>query len=173
MKLLFLLLFFSFSNASDELIRALTQGTFTYKKAEIITTDEDKTEQAPSIGFHYKSLSLYGLHFEVENDGLNAYAKAFYSGTFSDFAYVLSIHNHIASTQTYAMDINYNLRRELSIGSRYTIESEATSVVSYTGIYSSILLDEISKGLNIGLSYDKAGLDKKGNNFNINFKSEF
>ena len=71
------------------------------------------------------------------------------------------------------MDINYNLRRELSIGSRYTIESEATSVVSYTGIYSSILLDEISKGLNIGLSYDKAGLDKKGNNFTINFKSEF
>ena len=170
--LFLLLLFFSFSNASDELIHALTQGTFTYKKT-VILPQEEENEQAPSIGFHYKSLPLYGLRFEVENDGLNAYAKAFYSGTFSDFAYALSINNHIASTQTYAMDINYNLRRELSIGSRYTIENEATSVVSYTGIYSSILLDEISKGLNIGLSYDKAGLDKKGNNSNINFKSEF
>lgn len=172
MKLLYLLLCISFSYASDELIHALTQGTFTYKKPEISTSEEDKTS-IPSIGFHYKSLPVYGLRFEIENDGLNAYTKAFYAGTFSDFAYALSINNHIASSQTYAMDINYNLRRELSIGSRYTIESEATSVVSYTGIYSSILLDEISKGLNIGLSYDKAGLDKKGNNFNINFKSEF
>ena len=173
MKFLFLLLLFSsFSNASDELLHALTQGTFTYKKADILP-QEDEPKQTPSIGFHYKSVPLYGMHFEVENDGLNAYAKAFYSGTVSDFAYALSINHHSASTQTYAMDINYNLRRELSIGSRYSIENDASSIVSYTGIYSSILLDEIAKGLNIGLSYDKAGLDKKGDNFTINFKSEF
>lgn len=172
MKLLFFLLFCSLSHASEKLINALTQGTFTYKKADIYSPD-DETSKVPSLGFRYASIPVYGLRFEIENDGLNAYAKAFYTGTFSDFAYALTINNHIATAQTYAMDINYNLRREMTIGSRYSIENETSSVVSYTGIYSSILLDEITKGLNIGLSYDRVGLDKKGNNFNINFKTEF
>ncbi|MBV5279345.1 MAG: hypothetical protein J0647_10035 [Campylobacteraceae bacterium] len=174
-----LLLLISFSISSsycvDTLIDALIQGTFTKKVDLEPTNGEDAKEEMKNqkIIFHYTTLPINGLRFEVENDGLNAYAKALYSGEFSDFDYALSANSYTSSAKSYTMDVNYNLRREIAVGSRYTLMDDTSNLVSYTGIYSSLILDELNKGLNVGIYYDKTGLDKKGDQFSLKIKSNF
>lgn len=176
MKLFFLLFFFfSFANCTDTLIDALTQGTFT-KKIDLAPTKGegfDNEIRNQKVIFHYVSAPLNGMQVEVKNDGLNAYAKALYNGEFSDFDYILSIKNDIENTQTYAVDISYNLSRELSLGTRYSVKDTSSEIVSYSGVYSSIILDEISKGLNVDLSFHKKGLDDNTEQFKLKIQSPF
>lgn len=172
MKILILLFLTLFSYAADTLINALTQGTIKNKTVKEVTHEDDEPKNQ-DIGFHYTSAPLYGFRIEVENNSLDAYAKALYSGEFSDFGYTLSANNNITNMQTYAVDINYNLRRELTLGSRYTLSNNTYGIVSYTGIYSSFLLDNLSKGLNLDVSFDKIGEDKKEGMLNLKIKSSF
>lgn len=177
MKLLKLLIFFAFISylyAADNLIDALTQGSFVQKKAVEPTEEENDDEpKNQKIGFHYKTVPIYGFSLEVENDGLDAYAKALYQGGILDFGYSLSVNTYISNAKAYAMDVNYPLRRELTVGSRYSFTSDNFNLVSYTGVYSSLVLDELSKGLNVGIYYDKIGLDKKGDQFSLKIKNNF
>lgn len=176
MKLLFIMLLcFSFTYSADTLIDALMQGTFDKKIALEPTDGEDARSELnkQKVTFHYLSAPLRGVQFEVKNDGLVAYAKAMYSGTISDFGYSLSANSYTTSTSSYTMDLNYNLKRELTIGSRYTYINELTNTVSYTGIYSSLILDEINKGLNVSLYYDKAEKAKENDKFSLKIKNNF
>jgi hypothetical protein len=86
---------------------------------------------------------------------------------------VLSSNNYTPNTQAYAIDVNYALQKDFLLGSRYVIANEAQSTLSYTGVYSDFKLDEISKGLNIGLAYDKTGLAKQNDQFRLQIKSTF
>lgn len=176
MKLLISLFFFVFISyiyAADSLIDALTQGSFTQKKTTEPIEEESDESKNQKIGFHYKTASLNGFSMEVENNGLDAYAKALYQGEILDFGYSLSANTYLSNAKAYAMDVNYPLRRELTLGSRYSITSDNLNLVSYTGVYSSFLLDELNKGLNIGIYYDKMGIDKQGNQFNLKIKNDF
>lgn len=86
---------------------------------------------------------------------------------------VLSSNNYMPNTQAYAIDINYALQSDLTLGSRYVIANDLHSNVSYTGIYSTFKAHEIAKGLDIGLSYDKTRLDKQNDQFRLNLKTNF
>ena len=86
---------------------------------------------------------------------------------------VLSSNNYAPNTQAYAIDLNYALSSEVTIGSRYVIASEFQNTYSYTGIYSSLKVNEIAKGFNIGILYDKTGIDKQNNQFSLQLKSAF
>ena len=86
---------------------------------------------------------------------------------------VLSSNNYAPNTQAYAIDLNYALSSEVTIGSRYVIASEFQNTYSYTGIYSSFKVNEIAKGFNIGILYDKTGIDKQNNQFSLQLKSAF
>ena len=177
MKLLTsLLLFFTFISyiyAAENLIDALTQGSFTQKKAIEIIEEENDEPKNQKIGFHYKTATLSGFRLEVENDGFDAYAKALYQGQLLNFGYSLSANTYLSNAKAYAMDVNYPLRRELTLGSRYSLTNDNFNLVSYTGVYSSFLLDELSKGLNVGIYYDKIGMDKQGNQFSLKIKNDF
>lgn len=171
LTVLFLLL--SFSYCAETLIDALTQGSFTQKKAIEITEEENDDPKNQKIGFHYKTATINGFSVEVENDGLDAYAKALYQGEILDFGYSLSANTYLSNAKAYTMDVNYTLRRELTVGSRYSFMSDNFNLVSYTGIYSSLILDELNKGLNVGIYYDKIGMDKQGNQFSLKIKNDF
>lgn len=177
MKLLISLFFFTFiayMYAADNLIDALTQGSFIQKKAVEPTEEENDDEpKNQKIGFHYKTVPLHGFSIEVENNSLEAYAKALYQGEILDFGYSLTANTYLSSARAYSMDLNYALRRELTVGSRYSFKSDNLNLVSYTGVYSSLVLDELNKGLNIGIYYDKIGLDKKGDQFSLKIKNDF
>jgi len=86
---------------------------------------------------------------------------------------VLSSNNYAPNTAAYAVDLNYSPRKDVTLGSRYVVASEVQTNLSYTGVYSNFQLNEISKGLNLGLSFDKTGIDKQSDQFSINFKSKF
>lgn len=86
---------------------------------------------------------------------------------------VLSSNNYTPNTEAYAIDLNYAPRKDLLLGSRYVIANEFQHTLSYTGVYSSFRIDEIAKGLNFGISYDKTGIDKQNDQFSINLKSTF
>ena len=86
---------------------------------------------------------------------------------------VLSSNNYTPNTQAYALDFNYAPRRDILLGSRYVIANEMQNRFSYTGVYSSFQVDEVAKGLNLGISYDKTGVDKQNDQFSINIKSKF
>ena len=172
MKITFLLfLLFSYIQATDSLIRALTEGTFDYKKATI--TSEEQSEATPPLGFHYTTATFHGAKFEVKNDGLDAFVKAYYSNSLYNLDYTVNVDNHIDRTQAYSLDVNYILRRELSLGSRYTLENDTNAFSSYAGVYSTIMLDSISKGLNIGISYDTMTNAKGNEKFGLTIKNEF
>ena len=176
MKLLTVLLtltFLSHSYAVDSLVDALTQGSFTQKKTIELSEKENEESQNQNIGFHYKTAQLNGFSVEVENNGLDAYAKALYQGEIMDFGYSLSANTYLTNTKTYAMDVNYALRREVTVGSHYSFTNDNLNLVSYTGVYSSLLLDELNKGLNVGIYYDKMGMDKKGDQFSLKIKNDF
>ncbi|MDD3343634.1 MAG: hypothetical protein PHR87_08680 [Sulfurospirillaceae bacterium] len=176
MKFILTLFFFlSFSFSADTLIDALTQGTFE-KKIDLENTDgtDSKNDlKKQKVIFHYTSAPINGFRVEVENDGLSAYAKALYMGSFSDLMYTFSANAYTTNASSYTMDVNYALKRELSIGSRYTLMNNPTSLVSYSGIYTSLILDEINKGLNVGLYYDRIGLEKEGDKFSLKIKNNF
>ena len=62
----------------------------------------------------------------------------------------------------------------MPLGSRYVIANEMqTTNLSYTGVYSNFQINEIAKGFNLGISYDKTGIDKQNDQFGINIKSKF
>lgn len=170
---LFLFTFISYMYAVDNLVDALTQGSFMQKKTIEITEEENDDPKNQKIGFHYKTVPLHGFSVEVENDGLDAYAKALYQGQLLDFGYSLSANTYLSNAKAYMMDVNYPLRRELTIGSRYSLTNDNFNLVSYTGVYSSLILDELNKGLNIGIYYDKMGMDKQGNQFSLKIKNDF
>ena len=86
---------------------------------------------------------------------------------------VLSSNNYTPHTEAYAVDINYSPRQNMTLGSRYVVATEMQTNLSYTGVYSNFKLDEISKGLNLGVSFDKTGMDKQNDQFSINIKSKF
>jgi|GEM_PF-701239 len=86
---------------------------------------------------------------------------------------VLSSNNYTPNTAAYAVDVNYSPRKDITLGSRYVIANEVQTNLSYTGIYSNFQLNEITKGLNLGFSYDKTGIDKQSDQFSINIKSKF
>lgn len=145
-----------------------------YKKAVEPTEEENDDEpKNQKIGFHYKTVPLHGFSIEVENNSLEAYAKALYQGEILDFGYSLTANTYLSSAKAYSMDLNYALRRELTVGSRYSFKSDNLNLISYTGVYSSLVLDELNKGLNIGIYYDKIGLDKKGDQFSLKIKNDF
>ena len=86
---------------------------------------------------------------------------------------VLSSNNYTPNTEAYAVDLNYSPRQNITLGSRYVVATEMQTNLSYTGVYSNFQLNEIAKGLNLGLSYDKTGMDKQNDQFSINIKSKF
>lgn len=85
----------------------------------------------------------------------------------------LSSNNYMPNTSAYAVDFNYSPRKDVTLGSRYVIANEMQTNLSYTGVYSNFQLNEIIKGLNLGLSYDKTGIAKQNDQFGINIKSKF
>lgn len=85
----------------------------------------------------------------------------------------LSSNNYTPNTSAYAVDLNYSPRKDVTLGSRYVIANEMQTNLSYTGVYSNFQLNEIVKGLNLGLSYDKTGIAKQNDQFGINIKSKF
>ena len=86
---------------------------------------------------------------------------------------VLSSNNYTPNTAAYAVDLNYSPRKDITLGSRYVVASEVQTNLSYTGVYSNFQIDEISKGFNLGVSFDKTGQDKQNDQFSINIKSKF
>lgn len=86
---------------------------------------------------------------------------------------VLSSNNYAPNTAAYAVDLNYSPQKDITLGSRYVVASEEKTNLSYTGVYSNFQLNEIAKGLNLGVSFDKTGMDKQNDQFSINIKSKF
>jgi len=86
---------------------------------------------------------------------------------------VLSSNNYAPNTQAYALDINYELSKDVSLGSRYVLANDEQTNLSYTGVYTNFQVDELSKGLNLGVAYDKTGLDKQNDHINLTIKSKF
>ncbi|WP_263831704.1 hypothetical protein [Sulfurospirillum oryzae] len=86
---------------------------------------------------------------------------------------VISSNNYTPNTAAYAIDLNYSPRQDITLGSRYVIANEMQTNLSYTGVYSNFQLNEIAKGLNLGLTFDKTGIAKQNDQFGINIKSKF
>lgn len=173
MKITFLIfLLITYLNATDSLIRALSEGTFNYDKTTTIS-EEEQSETTSSLEFNYTSATFHGGRLEVKNDGFEAFINVYYNNSLYDFDYTLNASNHIDHSRAYSLDVNYMLRRELSLGSRFSVENDSNTITSYAGVYSTIVLDSISKGLNVGISYDTTTTSKGNEKFGITINSEF
>lgn len=172
---LILSLFFSFVHGADTLMDALLQGNFEKKILLNSNTDDEQSSDLSKqkIMFHYLSAPIKGIQVEVKNDGLIGYVKALYTGSIADFNYIVSANSDSVHASSYTMDVLYNVKRNVALGSRYTIKNENAEYTSYSGVYTSLSLNEINKGLHIGLEYDKIGVAQEGNKLNLTIKNNF
>jgi len=122
---------------------------------------------------NYDSLSTYVAYSKVM-EGMHSASSSFDGkDKLLPTSSVLSSNNYAPNTQAYALDINYALSKDFSLGSRYVLANDEQSNLSYTGVYTNFQLDELSKGLHIGVAYDKTGLDKQNDQVNFTIKSKF
>lgn len=122
---------------------------------------------------NYENFGSYIAYSRVLDGNHNANSNLDDKDQLLPTSSVLSSNNYAPKTEAYALDLNYSPRKDVTLGSRYVIANELQNNVSYTGIYSNFKLNEISKGLNLGISYDKTGEDKQNNQFSVNIKSKF
>lgn len=86
---------------------------------------------------------------------------------------LLLSNNDTPNTSAAALDVKYRFDKQFALGSRYTVAENALTQHTYSGIYSSFLADEIIKGLNVTLAYDRALEDEDIRQWRIQFKSNF
>lgn len=122
---------------------------------------------------HYENFGSYIAYSKVEGGSHGAYSDLEGKDQLLPTSSVLSSNNYAPNTQAYALDFNYAPRRDMLLGSRYVIANDMQNTFSYSGVYSTFKIDEIAKGLNFGISYDKTGMDKQNDQFSINLKSKF
>ena len=122
---------------------------------------------------NYESFGSYVAYSKVLEGNHNASANLEGKDHLLPTSSVISSNNYTPNTEAYAVDLNYSPRNDITLGSRYVVATEMQTNFSYTGVYSNFQLNELSKGLNLGLSYDKTGMDKQNNQFLINIKSKF
>lgn len=122
---------------------------------------------------NYDNFSTYVAYSKVMDGSLCAATGLDGKNQLLPTSSLISSNTYAPNTQAYAVDANYALRKGMLIGSRYVMASDAQSTLSYTGVYSDFQLDELSKGLNIGVAYDKTGIDKQNDQFRLHIKSNF
>ncbi len=145
----------------------------TYRQS--IAQSELSTTNAVGVKaqMNYENFGSYVAYSKVLDGRHSAYSDLEGKDQLLPTSSVLSSNNYAPNTQAYALDFNYAPRKDILLGSRYVIANDMQNTFSYTGVYSTFQIDEIAKGLNFGISYDKTGIDKQNNQFNINLKSKF
>ncbi len=121
----------------------------------------------------YENFGSYIAYSQVLDGERSANASLDGKDTLLSTSSTLSSNNYAPNTQAYALDMNYALRKDIRLGSRYVLANDTQNTLSYTGIYSSFKLNEIAKNVNLNIAYDKTGIDKQNNQFNINFTKKF
>lgn len=145
----------------------------TYKQ----THNQSEISMVNALGMkaqmNYENFGSYVAYSKVFDGMHNANGNLDGKDTLLPTSSTLSSNNYAPNTQAYALDVNYALRKDVLLGSRYVITNDTQSTLSYTGVYSSFKLNEISKDFNLDIAYDKTGIDKQNNQFNINFTKKF
>ena len=61
----------------------------------------------------------------------------------------------------------------MALGSRYSVMEDDKTINSYNGIYSSIMLNDIIRGLQMTVAYDKKHEGDEEKQWSVQFKSHF
>lgn len=86
---------------------------------------------------------------------------------------LLNSDNYEPNTSSYAIDLSFEALEDITIGSRYVFMENALYTISYTGIYSSFILNELSRGLSVDFAFDKAGFDKEDHKLKLTVERAF
>ncbi|ARU49770.1 OprD family outer membrane porin [Sulfurospirillum diekertiae] len=143
-----------------------------------------------AAGFADDSINAYGLKAGLSFKGLNGYVA--YSktsnddvasgniisglGNGADLLYtdpVFSTPGYQKNTDTYAVDLNYDITAAANVGARY-VESDFNDNTkgSYTSLYASYKFDGALKNFKLGAEFESKGKDKDGDQlrFKANYK---
>jgi len=88
-------------------------------------------------------------------------------------ASLLLSNNDAPNTRAAALDVKYAFHKELAFGSRYSLAEDEKSMHSYNGIYTSFMLNEVVKGLNLTLSFDQALQGEEEKQWSLQFQNRF
>ena len=86
---------------------------------------------------------------------------------------LLNSDNYEPNTSSYAINLSFEAFEDMTLGSRYVLMENSLNTISYTGIYSSFVLNELSQGLSVDFAFDKAGLDKEDQKLKLTVQRTF
>lgn len=88
-------------------------------------------------------------------------------------ASLLLSNNDAPNSKAAALDIRYFFNKNMALGSRYSVMEDDKTINSYNGIYSSIMLNDIIRGLQMTVAYDKKHEGDEEKQWSVQFKSHF
>ena len=169
----------------SEAIYAKKAASFDYR----LSANYYSTIYSPNEETQLVTSRAVGFKAEIEMDAFEAYvAISRVSDATHDFyihpsfngkenllptSSLLLSNNDMPNTSAAALDLKYRFDKQFSLGSRYAVAEDAFTQSSYSGIYSSFLADEVLKGLNVTIAYDRALEGDDARQWSIQFKSNF
>lgn len=143
----------------------------------------------PTEDIHTVTSRAVGLKAQVNLDELQAYVAL---SKVSDSPYEMSSHPSLEgrenllptaslllsnsdtpNSKAAALDIRYFFNKNMALGSRYSVMEDDKTINSYNGIYSSIMLSDIIRGLQMTLAYDQKQEGDEEKQWSVQFKSHF
>lgn len=141
-------------------------------------------------GFADDTINTYGLKAGLSFKGLNGYVAfsqtsddAVASGNIvsglgngADLLYtdaLFSMPGYVKNTDTYAIDLNYDITAAANVGARYVeADFNDNTKASYTGVYASYKFDGALKNFKVGVEFESKGKDEDGEElrFKANYK---
>lgn len=168
-----------------EAIYANRTDTFDYT----LSANYYSTLYTPDADTQTVTSRAVGLKAQIDVEHIQAYAAI---SQVSDSAFATSSHpslqgtdtllptaslllskNDTPNTRAAALDVRYLFNKTISLGSRYSVAEDEKSMTTYNGIYSSIMLHDVLKGLQMTLAYDQVEEGPFEKQWSVQFKSKF
>lgn len=150
-----------------------------YNNFEKAAAGQDDSINAYGLkaGLSYKGLNGYVAFSQTSNDNIPVGSSIISGlGNGADLLYtdpVFSTPGYQKNTDTYAVDLNYDITAAANIGARY-VESDFNDNTkgSYTSLYASYKFDGALKNFKVGAEFESKGKDKDGDQmrFKANYK---
>lgn len=144
-------------------------------------TPDDETQTVTSRAIGFKA--------DIALERIQAYA-AISQVSDSDYAYsthpsltgrdkllptasLLLTNNDAPNTRAAAFNVKYNFHKDFALGSHYAVATDENNLHSYNGVYTSFMLNDIIKGLNITVSFDQEGQGVEEKQWSLHFQNTF
>lgn len=150
-------------------------ATFYIKENERILAQNNQNTNAFGIkaAFNIENIETYFAYSRVSKGTLNAYSALDTHKQLLPTNSILYDANYQQGTKAYALNIAYIFSDSIQLGTRYVLMGREADITVYSGIYSSLLLDEFIRDFALKISFDKAYFENVDEKMRFDFSIQY